>query len=235
MEHAERSDTTSLMASRPARDARWAEDFPEGSERRALDERMVTADGWLVDEEAEKLEGELCLRFGSSPEAAALRVKDPRGLCPKAILRIMRHEQDVVLTRVTPEDLVAALLDGVPEMETELPSELAPMFVSSLQAFFTFADRELGLPHAKECAEVLDKGMTLALTHVLRTSQELDALEVEEDDEEALFDPEALLHAIRERARLEPAPRPSTTLSRAERNKKKARRRTQKAGRRKNR
>ncbi|MDC0750017.1 hypothetical protein [Polyangium mundeleinium] len=195
---------------------------------------MVSAEGWILDEEAKTIEDALCLRFGSSPEAASLRPKDPKGLCARAVLRILRLEQDVVLTRLVPEDLVEALLDGVPAMATALPSDLAPMFVSTLRAFFTFANRELELPNAKECAEVLDKGMGLALAHALRSSEEFDAWE-EDDEEEPLFDPVALLHAIRERARLEAAPRLSTVPSRADRNKKKARRRAQKTGRRRNR
>ncbi|MDI1427961.1 hypothetical protein [Polyangium sorediatum] len=234
MEHTERSDRTNPTTYEATRDARWAEDFPEGSERRALDERMVSADGRILDEEAETIEDALCLRFGASPEAAALRVKDPKGLRARAVLRILRLEQDVVLTRLVPEDLVAALLDGVPAMESVLPSDLAPMFVSTLRAFFAFADRELGLPHAKEFVEVLDKGMALALTHVLRSSEEFDAWE-EDDDEGPLFDPVALLHAIQEFARREAAPRLPTAPARVERNKKKARRRAQKVGRRRNR
>ncbi len=249
MEHTDTLGATNPTVSDAAgRDARWVEAFPEGSERRALDERMVAADGIIHDEEAEKVEDAICLRFGSSPEAVALRVKDPKGVCPRAVLRIARLELNAVLTRLVPEDLVAALLDGVPAMKTKLPPELTPTFVSILQAFFTFADRELGLPHAKKCVEVLDKGMALALEHVLRAEEDWEEEEVEEgagEDDERGRDEAALWNAragaaLRTIERLwgeaeDGSPRPPMPPARAERNKKKARRRAQKAGRRKNR
>jgi len=209
------------------RAAWWAEDFPEGTPRRALDERMVSKDGLVRDEEAEQIEEEICLRFGASPEAATLIGNIPHSVCPRRVLAMARVEQSVVLTRLEPEDLVATLFDGLPLSEPRVTHDLAGEWVSRLRAFFVFVDRTLGLRHAKACVEVLDKGLTLALAHMLRAHEAWEAW-----DEVT----EAELSGWEDGGAAPEGSRSGTMPAKpVDRSRKKARRRAQKARRKKNR
>lgn len=189
---------------------------PVGTARRALDERMVTDDGVIRDDEAEKIEADLGVRFGASKEAAALTQGDTDGFCPRILLKICREARNVVLTRLGPEHVKAALLDDLPLGSLFLRPSLAPTFVASLRAFFEFVSRELELPAAKQCAEVLD----LTLACEFQRALELNNVQIWRD-----------APAVDAGERSAIAPLRTAT----ERNRKKALRKAQKAGRRLNR
>lgn len=128
---------------------------------------VLDARGDIDDAAAEAQEKELFARFAASPEAAPfLERGDAVGFARK-MLFFARFYQDVTVTTMSAEDLVAVLLDDFPGEMLCQPEE-APAIVAQVRAFWSYVKRAFGLPNADACLVALDEGMALALAHELR-------------------------------------------------------------------
>lgn len=101
---------------------------------------------------AARFHDELLERFSESPEFAA--ITGEIGHVP-VLLDYAATYCGVNLADISPDVLNELLFDIVPR-KVSMSADQAPDMVAELRAFFTWLEREFGLPHAPACVELLD-------------------------------------------------------------------------------
>jgi hypothetical protein len=202
--------------------------------------------GEIDDEAAGELEDELMERFAASPEAQPIIERTGDVGWAGFVLTYGRDYEAVTVTTMRKGHLSRVLLDVFPRKVSCKPSA-APKIVEELRAFWLFLRREFSLANADECLAVLDDAMVRAMERQLANPRNFGmAKSFVMSGTAAGFDMRsaegiaAFMHAHNAslpRASAGPAlspPRPRQ-LTQAEKNRKKAARKAERAGRRKGR
>jgi hypothetical protein len=202
-----------------------------------------------IDEAAAKIyESELMTRFAESHEARALIARTGGVVWARIMMQLARTHLGATVPTMEQEDLSFILLDTFPEKISCDPED-AEEIVTELRAFWTFVGREFGLENAVHCAAMLDGDLVDAMASALGNPENFglakafvmagraagfDMSDKDQIEEwwrvytEARAAVDAAMDAGQARTPLRP-------LTPAERNKRKAERRAQRTGRRKDR
>jgi hypothetical protein len=205
--------------------------------------RSLTNQHGEIDEHvAGEFEAELMKRFAESPEAERMDEVGWAG----SVLEYGRLYEGVTVTTMGKRELSRVLLDVFPRKVSCEPSS-AREIVEELRAFWSFVRRESGLPNADACLAVLDDEMARTMERELANPRNFGmaksfvmggmAAGFDMTTEEGTGAFVRAYNASLPAATLGPAPTPHQPhpLTQAEKNKKKAQRRAQRASRQKGR
>lgn len=209
--------------------------------------RPLTNQHGEIDEAiAGEFEAELMERFAESPEASPIIERTGEVGGAGSMLEYGRIYEGVTVTTMGKRELSRVLLDVFPRKVSCEPSS-APEIVEELRAFWSFVRREFGLPNADECLTILDDEMRRTMERELANPRNFGmakslvmggmAAGFDMTTEEGMGAFMRAYNAKLPAAALGPAPAPHRPRppTHAEKNKKKAQRKAQRASRRKGR
>jgi hypothetical protein len=206
---------------------------------------LTNKHGEIDEAAAEEFEAGLMERFADSPEAKPILKRTGDVGWAASVLRYGRIYEGVTVTTMGERELSRVLLDVFPRKVSCEPSS-APKIVEELRAFWSFVRREFGVQNADECLAVLDDEIARTMERELANPRNFGmAKSFVMGGMAAGFDmttqegTDAFMRAYNANllaAGVRPAPAPGRLRlpTQAEKNKKKAQRKAQRASRRKN-